>query len=154
DEVIVLSTRRDTKKYQLVKKAPNVAILVHDFGGSSGDRGKSEGASSDGDEWRRAITLNGPACIQEGEKAEVYRSLHLQNNPGSKTFIVGPNIAIITVQVQTARTCDIKDRVKVWRAAESGDTPATVSAAAVAGGATAQTISAGGVGGGGILTSS
>ncbi|CAN0118754.1 unnamed protein product, partial [Ectocarpus sp. 12 AP-2014] len=31
DEVIILSTRRDTKKYQLVQTGRNVALLVHEF---------------------------------------------------------------------------------------------------------------------------
>ncbi|CAM9147110.1 unnamed protein product [Ectocarpus sp. 8 AP-2014] len=122
DEVIILSTRRDTKKYQLVQTGRNVALLVHEFpdaGGSSGggDGGGSGGSGGSGS--KVTITLNGTATIQEGEQAERYRDLHVRQNPNSKTFIVGPNIAIITVRVRSARICNVRDEVTVWNVADS-----------------------------------
>eukprot|EP00903_Cladosiphon_okamuranus_P018610 g17131.t1 len=110
DEVIILSTRRDTKKYKLVQTGRNVAILVHEFpdagvGCSSGGGGGGGGGCST----KVTITLNGRATIQEGEQAERYRDLHARKNPDSKTFIVGPNIAIITVRVRSARICNVRD---------------------------------------------
>ncbi|CAB1106433.1 unnamed protein product [Ectocarpus sp. CCAP 1310/34] len=116
DEVIILSTRRDTKKYQLVRTGRNVALLVHEFpdaGGSSGGGGGGGSCS------KVTITLNGTATIQEGEQAEQYRDLHVRKNPDSKTFIVGPNIAIITVRVRSARICNVRDEVTVWNVADS-----------------------------------
>ncbi|CAM9870369.1 unnamed protein product, partial [Choristocarpus tenellus] len=63
DEVIVLSTRRDTKKFKLVEQAPNVAILVHDF--SSVRANPQGGGTSPGGGARTlTITLNGPASIE------------------------------------------------------------------------------------------
>ncbi|CAN0135428.1 unnamed protein product [Scytosiphon promiscuus] len=100
DEVIILSTRRDTKKYKLLQTGRNVAILVHEFP-------------------EITITLNGEATIQEGENAERYRDLHAGKNPDSKTFIVGPNIAIITVRVRSARICNVRDEVTVWNVGDS-----------------------------------
>ncbi|CAM9260142.1 unnamed protein product [Ectocarpus fasciculatus] len=121
DEVIILSTRRDTKKYQLVKTGRNVALLVHEFpdaGGSSGG-GSGGGGGGGGSGSKVTITLNGRATIQEGEQAERYRDLHVSKNPDSKTFIVGPNIAIITVRVRSARICNVRDEVTVWNVADS-----------------------------------
>ncbi|CAM9320336.1 unnamed protein product [Ectocarpus sp. 4 AP-2014] len=123
DEVIILSTRRDTKKYQLVQTGRNVALLVHEFpdaGGSSGGGGGGGGGGGSGGSGSKVtITLNGTATIQEGEQAERYRDLHARNNPNSKTFIVGPNIAIITVRVRSARICNVRDEVTVWNVADS-----------------------------------
>ncbi|CAN0216954.1 unnamed protein product [Scytosiphon promiscuus] len=100
DEVIILSTRRDTKKYKLLQTGRNVAILVHEFP-------------------EITITLNGEGTIQQGENAERYRDLHAGKNPDSKTFIVGPHIAIITVRVRSARICNVRDEVTVWNVGDS-----------------------------------
>ncbi|CAM9184502.1 unnamed protein product [Ectocarpus sp. 12 AP-2014] len=119
DEVIILSTRRDTKKYQLVQTGRNVALLVHEFPDAGGSSGGGGGGGGGGSGSKVTITLNGTATIQEGEKAERYRDLHVRNNPNSKTFIVGPNIAIITVRVRSARICNVRDEVTVWNVADS-----------------------------------
>ncbi|CAN0411824.1 unnamed protein product [Pylaiella littoralis] len=114
DEVIILSTRRDTKKYHLVQTGRNVAILVHEFPDTKASY--SSGGSGNS---KVTITLNGRATIQEGQDAERYRALHVQKNPDSKTFIVGANIAIITVRVRSARICNVRDEVTVWNVADS-----------------------------------
>ncbi|CAM9178817.1 unnamed protein product [Hapterophycus canaliculatus] len=113
--VIILSTRRDTKKYKLLQTGRNVAILVHEFPESGG----SCGGGGSGSKSKVTITLNGEATIQEGEHAERYRDLHVGKNPDSMTFITGPNIAIITVRVRSARICNVRDEVTVWNVGES-----------------------------------
>ena len=40
-----------------------------------------------------------------------YRAIHLARNKSYSQFIVGPDIAIITVHLQRARVCDVNDRV-------------------------------------------
>eukprot|EP00752_Nemacystus_decipiens_P002771 g2589.t1 len=125
DEVIILSTRRDTKKYKLVQAGRNVAILVHEFPDAGGGYSSGGGGSGGGCTSKVTITLNGRATIQEGEQAERYRDLHARKNPDSKTFIVGPNIAIITVRVRSARICNVRDEVTHWNVADSGPPAST-----------------------------
>jgi len=103
DEVIILSTSRNTKKFDLLKKQRGVALLVHDFGSNSPASGTY------------SITLNGDCSIVEDTKDLVrYRKAHLDHNPDYPQFIVGDDIAILCVNVQSARICDINDNVKKW----------------------------------------
>jgi len=46
--------------------------------------------------------------------AENYRQIHLKNNPDYPQFIVGDNIAMLRVDVISARICNIKDEVIKW----------------------------------------
>jgi general stress protein 26 len=102
EEVIIMSTNRNTKKYDMLKKQRGVAVLVHDFGGSS-----SKGEYS--------ITLNGTcSIIQDVAVSERYRKAHLAHNPDYPQFIVGEDIAILCVDVRSARICNIADQVIQW----------------------------------------
>ena len=109
---MVISTRRDTKKFYMMEKNPSVSLLVHDF-----DAKKSELA--DETVGKYTITLNGEACIETGEVAEKYRAIHSLNNAGYEQFIQGAEIAIITIRVSDARVCDVNDRVRFWSRKES-----------------------------------
>lgn len=103
-EVVVLSTQRATKKFDLLQRQNGVALLVHDFP-QFGDG--SDGVSS--------ITLNGKAQIlPPGAKAERYRKAHLAHNPEYPQFIEGPDIAILLIIVTSARICNINDQVTKW----------------------------------------
>ena len=46
--------------------------------------------------------------------AEKYRTAHLKNNPDYPQFIVGKDIAILRVDVVSARICNINDEVIKW----------------------------------------
>ncbi|CAN0237439.1 unnamed protein product, partial [Phaeothamnion confervicola] len=117
EEIIIFSTRRDTKKFDLVERGHNVAILVHDFPSVKADsaEGAESAASPEKSSRTFSVTLNGVAEIAlSGPSAEKYRAIHLANNPNSAQFIVGENIAIITVRIQSARICNIQDKVTLW----------------------------------------
>ena len=54
------------------------------------------------------------------DDAERYRAAHLKRNgPNQKQFIVGDNIAIITVLVDLAKICNQADQVHVWTSQKS-----------------------------------
>ena len=86
-----------------------MALLVHDFN-TSADADATNYQQMDG-RTRYSITLNGVVSVQEGELAERYRAIHLAANPAYTQFIVGDDIAIITVDLKRARVCDVNDRV-------------------------------------------
>jgi hypothetical protein len=48
----------------------------------------------------------------QGEEAERYRGIHLGNNPDYSQFIAGEGIAVITISVQSARICNVQDKVR------------------------------------------
>eukprot|EP00967_Tisochrysis_lutea_P003555 scaffold4224_cov43-Tisochrysis_lutea.AAC.2 len=66
--VLIVSTRRNTKKYQLLSANKHVALLIHDFAGES-DADLLNYTALEGRQ-RHSITLNGDVKEQEGEMAE------------------------------------------------------------------------------------
>mmetsp|Transcript_22294 Transcript_22294/g.36655 ORF Transcript_22294/g.36655 Transcript_22294/m.36655 type:complete len:214 (+) Transcript_22294:65-706(+) len=106
EETIIMSTNVKTKKYDMLEKQNGVALLIHDFGDGNNLNGEY------------SITLNGKcSVVKDVVLAEKYRSLHLQNNPEYPQFIVGKDIAILRVDVVSARICNIDDRVHKWNVA-------------------------------------
>jgi len=105
-EVVILSTQRATKKFDMLQRQNGVALLIHDF--------PQYGAEEDG---VYSITLNGQCKILEpGEKAEKFRKAHLDHNPDYPQFIEGPDIAILMIIMTSARICNINDQVTKWDA--------------------------------------
>jgi hypothetical protein len=129
-EVVIMSTNNKTKKFGMLQQQKGMALLVHDFQQGGNDAGVY------------SITLNGECrIVSETKKAEVYRQAHLAHNPDYPQFIVGEDIAILCVDVTSARICDISDRVTKWDIAET--VAARSSAETVAACSSAETVSAG-----------
>ena len=115
-EVVVLSTQRRTKKYDMLNSQKGVALLIHDFP-QFGEEGHGDGDVSTSVQGVHSITLNGQCQIlEDGEKAEKYRAAHLKHNPDYPQFIVGDDIAILLIFVTSARICNIDDQVTKWTA--------------------------------------
>ena len=110
EESIIISTRRDTKKFKQIQENPKIALLIHDFPHLDG----SESDTNCGKSF--SITMNGTAQIIDADDVldEKYRQIHQQNNPDYRQFIVGKYIAIIVLQIEKARCCDINDKVSYW----------------------------------------
>jgi general stress protein 26 len=107
-EVVIMSTNKKTKKFEMLEHQNGVALLVHDFGQNSGSAGLY------------SITLNGNCRIVEnGPKQDNYRKLHLNHNPDYPQFIVGDDIAILRIDVTSARICDINDQVTKWNVGDA-----------------------------------
>jgi len=124
-DVIILSTNRHTKKYEMLQKQNGFALLVHDFRGVDHDGEKYDivddkdiDDNNIDDSSQRglySITLNGNCrIVEEGMECERYRKAHLKHNPDYPQFIVGNDIAILCVTVTSARICNIKDHVTKW----------------------------------------
>jgi hypothetical protein len=108
-EVVIMSTNMQTKKYDMLTQQNGVALLIHDFGGGMGD----------GSNGQYSITLNGDCrIVTDTNKVDAYRQAHLTNNPDYPQFIVGENIAILCVDVTSARICNIDDQVVKWDVTE------------------------------------
>ena len=106
---MILSTQRQTKKYETLCANRNVALLIHDF--ASDVDHDAENVKSGG-RARFSITLNGVVREEQGALAEQYRQLHLRQNAEYAQFIIGPDNAIITVEIMRCRVCDINDVVR------------------------------------------
>jgi len=106
-EIVIMSTNRRTKKFDMLRRQKGVALLVHDFGLQDNRSNPNAGLYS--------ITLNGSCrIIEDTTTAEYYRSKHLAHNPDYPQFIVGDDIAMLCIDVTSARICDINDQVTKW----------------------------------------
>ena len=114
-EVIIMSTNRNTKKFEMLRQQNGVALLVHDF-----DKAQSDGSDDNtSNESTRSITLNGNCRILSGVDEERYRQAHLAHNPDYPQFIVGKDIAVLCINVESARICDLNDKVVHWNVVEA-----------------------------------
>jgi hypothetical protein len=114
-EVVIMTTQRRTKKFDMLQQQNGVALLVHDF-------------RQDGDDGVYSITLNGICrTVTDVKKAEHYRAQHLEHNPDYPQFIVGEDIAILCVDVTSARICDINDHVRKWNVGDNVESSTTSS---------------------------
>jgi len=80
EEVIIMSSRRDSSKVKQVLNNSRSAILVHE------DEELENPVS---------LTLLGNISILAGQPAEFYRDLHSHSHPGRAQFIEGVDIAIL-----------------------------------------------------------
>ena len=57
-----------------------------------------------------------PSVASLSISSKSWRTIHLENNPDYKQFIVGSDIAILVIHIDKARMCDVQDRVSYWNA--------------------------------------
>mmetsp|Transcript_5980 Transcript_5980/g.11553 ORF Transcript_5980/g.11553 Transcript_5980/m.11553 type:complete len:287 (-) Transcript_5980:137-997(-) len=111
-DIIVITTRRDTRKFELMQQSPCVSLLLHDFPITATQR-KHQGTLN----FQRtlSVSIQGKACLQTGAQAERYRKLHLARNAEYANFISGEDKAVITIKILKARMCNDDDRVTCWQ---------------------------------------
>jgi hypothetical protein len=115
-EIVIMSTNKNTKKFDMLQQQKGVALLVHDFDFDTEDKNTNTNneSTSTSTSTRSTITLNGDCCILTGKEEEKYRKEHLKHNPEYPQFIVGNDIAVLCVHVTSARICDLNDNVIHW----------------------------------------
>jgi hypothetical protein len=124
DEVIILCTKRETKKFRQIVKSNTVALLIHDFPHLKLDEdAKSEQGRPRTESGKTySITLNGTCEVTTGLYAEKLRTIHLEANPEYAGFIKEapdstpncPSPAVLVVRIESARLCNFKDKVEHW----------------------------------------
>ena len=126
EELVIMCTKRDTKKFRQIVKSNTVALLIHDFPHLKlDDTADDVAAVADAKGQTYSITLNGVAEVPQGEFAEKLRTIHLNNNPTYSDFIKKnpnkstgecPSPAVLVVRITSARLCNFKDKVVHWDA--------------------------------------
>ena len=139
--LLVLTTRRATRKFGALVAVPRVAVLMHDFAhahagaaagaafGEAPDAAGADGAASHG---TLSVTLYGDASVLEGAEAERLRAVHLAANVAYRQFIAGDDIAVVGVRACLVRVCDVQDRVEDWTPRMAAATTAGRGTAAAA----------------------
>jgi len=108
EQRIILSTRRDTAKFQAISLLTRVTLLLHDLKGRDAAAARLPATT-------HSITLYGEVAILADEDSEAYRSAHLARHGSEyQQFIVGENVAMLSVSVESARICNSRDQVKRW----------------------------------------
>lgn len=108
EQRIILSTRRDTAKFQAISQLTFVTLLLHDLKGRDAAAGRMPATT-------HSITLYGEVAILADADSEVFRAAHLARHGSEyRQFIVGDNVAMLSVSIESARICNSKDQVTRW----------------------------------------
>ena len=89
---VILSTRKDSKKYHNVQHNKNMSLLIYS---------ETDGIS---------ITLLGTASIPGADEEAIYKALHLEKNE-SPQFILGENVGIIVFDIERIVVSNYLDQV-------------------------------------------
>lgn len=89
---VILSTRRNSKKYGNIQKNKNISLLVF--------------SSIDG----VSVTLLGTALTLEAHEEALYRELHMHKN-NMPQFIMGDNIGLIVFDIENIVISNSQDEV-------------------------------------------
>ena len=124
EQIIIMSTRRNTTKYHAIEKIDQVTLLIHNFATdlkTNQETTSSSDVNNDHNKYAstHSITLYGNVNILSGTDAEEMRSKHLERHGDHYSqFIVGQDIAVLSVEVDSAKICNIKDEVTTWDSKE------------------------------------
>lgn len=121
EQIIIMSTRRNTTKYRAIEKIDQVTLLIHNFATDLKLNHETVSSNEDSENSNNdysnthSITLYGNVNILTGIDAEEMRMKHLERHGDNYSqFIVGQNIAVLSVEVDSAKICNIKDEVTTW----------------------------------------
>lgn len=98
--LIIISSRRDTTKVSHIRKNPDVAVLLYNLG--------TEGKMP------VSCTIYGTATEVSSDRSHLYREKHYKKHAHMGKFIVGENISVITIRINSTSLSDVEDRVRSW----------------------------------------
>jgi len=124
EQRVLLSTRRNTAKFQAISQLTRVTMLLHDLDASDAAAARLPTKTN-------SITLYGEVAILSDTVAEPYRAVHLARHGSEyQQFIVGEDIAMLSVSIESMRICNSSDKVKRWTRKLDGVVPAVAGPAA------------------------
>ncbi len=121
--MLLVTTPKDTKKFQNLQKNDKVSILIHDWVTSASPAGgdvlkllQSINQTEVGD---LSITLDGRAVKylldNKSEEYTFFKDLHLKKNPDAKAFVEGDNVALILIQIEESKVSDSHNNVENFK---------------------------------------
>jgi len=118
EQRVLLSTRRNTAKFQAISQLTRVTMLLHDLDASDAAAARLPTKTN-------SITLYGEVAILSDTVAEPYRAIHLARHGSEyQQFIVGEDIAMLSVSIESMRICNSSDKVRKWSRKVDGVVPA------------------------------
>ncbi|OLL26685.1 Pyridoxamine 5'-phosphate oxidase [Neolecta irregularis DAH-3] len=123
-DCIILTCRRNTKKFINITANPRVSLLVHDWVSPRSQTNTTPSASAlsfflqnlnQAELSSISATLNGTAWPLEAAEAAYYKELHLQANPPeARRYVDCPDMVVVKVRITSARIVDTEDHVEKW----------------------------------------
>lgn len=92
---IILSTKKDSKKFYNIKKNKNVSLLIFS------------------EKKELSITFVGTVEIVKNEKEKYYKEIHMNNNKRQQ-FISGDTISLMIFNIKKITVSNNKDEVKYY----------------------------------------
>ena len=85
---ILLATSRDTRKYHDMQANPRVAVLI-------------DNRSSEESDFQQAIAVTAKGIVENPGESDVerYEKIYLEKHPHLREFILDPNVALVTIDV-------------------------------------------------------
>lgn len=139
---IIIATQKDTAKYENIRQNPQVSILIHDWvtakklslrkNSMSNTPTPEPQRSQDADHPSRLLnllqelnqselsqmsaTMRGYAeCIDPShEEAKYYEAELLKANPDAAVFIQGNNIAVVKIELESAKVSDRENNTSFY----------------------------------------
>jgi len=102
---LIISTRKNTRKYQNLQQNPAVACLFHY---------RAPELEQD-----QSLLVLGEAREIAGDQIEFYRNIHTRKHPGRQPFLFGPDVAILTIGIVSLILADAQDQVLSWPSGSS-----------------------------------
>lgn len=96
---VILSSRRNSKKFKNILNNREVSLLLHN---------DNPGTAL---EDIISVTINGKAYEEKDDQKDYYQKLHATKHNDRHQFIIGDEIAILSVSIDKINTSDIHDQV-------------------------------------------
>ena len=122
EQLILVATCKNTKKYENLINNKNVSVLVHDWVTNTNNAQSNDSSvlkllqninqNQVGD---ISITLDGyvyQIFNNDDEKYQYYKDLHLLENPDAKAFINGDDVSFILIKINESKVSDSNNNVE------------------------------------------
>lgn len=123
--LILIATPKNTKKFNNLKKNNKCSILVHDWVTNNSNNVNENSvlkllqSINQNEVGDLSITVDGHVVkFLEDPKSSDYdffKQLHLKKNPDAKAFVEGDNTAFILIQVDESRVSDSQNNVENYK---------------------------------------
>jgi general stress protein 26 len=123
--LILVATPKNTKKFENLKKNSKVSILVHDWVTNTNNQVNENSvlkllqSINQSEVGELSVTLEGHVVkFLEDAKSDEYsffKDLHLKKNPDVKAFVEGDNTALILIQIDESRVSDSQNNVENFK---------------------------------------
>lgn len=123
--LILVATPKNTKKYENLSKNGKVSVLLHDWVTHSSSQGNEHSvlrllqSINQSEVGELSVTLDGHVVKSlddvKSDEYQFFKDLHLKKNPDAKAFVEGDNTAFILIQIDESKVSDSQNNVENFK---------------------------------------